>query len=75
MKHRASIDVKYFETCRTSHQATNLLSKYNISKLYGGGSRLALIMLTQVQNQKKLADVILEHSLRWASLSISLAPT
>ena len=34
----------------------------------GGGSRLALIMLTQggwgVQNQKKLADVILERSLR-----------
>ena len=50
-----------------SHQGTHLLFKYYFSKLEGGqGSESVLTGLMQgggVQNQGKLADVILEHSL------------
>ena len=48
--------------CCKSHQATNLLFKYCLSKLGGGGQHL-LIRLEGVQYLGKPADVILERSL------------
>ena len=43
--------------CRKSHQAPHPLFKYYVSKLGGGGSRLAVTILTQGRGGKNLVTL------------------